>query len=55
MLGRAEFRTDFTGQLRLQLERRDLPLSNTFFMDLRANTEKGYSMGVRYMGANTSR
>ncbi|WP_192825370.1 hypothetical protein [Rufibacter sp. LB8] len=49
MLVRAEFRTDLTGQLRLQLERRDLPLSNNFFMDLRANTEKEYSVGFRYM------
>ena len=34
ILVRSEWRVDNTGQLRLQLERRDLPLSNSFFADL---------------------
>ncbi len=49
MLVRAEFRTDLTGQLRLQLERRDLPLSNNVFMDIRGNTDKEFTIGFRYM------
>ena len=49
MLVRAELRTDLTGQLRLQLERRDLPLSNNLFADLRVNTDREYLLGVRYM------
>ena len=49
MLVRAELRTDLTGQLRLQLERRDLPLSNNLFADLRVNTDREYLLGIRYM------
>ena len=49
MLVRSEWRVDQTGRLRLQLERRDLPLSNNFFMDLRVNTDKEYTLGFRYM------
>jgi len=49
MLVRSEWRVDNTGQLRLQLERRDLPLSNNFFADLRVNTDKEYTVGFRYM------
>ncbi|OGX86488.1 multicopper oxidase domain-containing protein [Hymenobacter glacialis] len=49
MLVRAELRTDLTGQLRLRLERRDLPLSNNVFMDISGNTDKEFSLGFRYM------
>ena len=49
MLVRSEWRVDDTGKLRLQLERRDLPLSNNFFADLRVNTDKEYTVGFRYM------
>ena len=49
MLVRAELRTDLTGQVRLQLERRDLPLSNNVFADLRVSSDREYLLGVRYM------
>lgn len=49
MLVRSEWRIDHTGKLRLQLERKDLPLSNNFFADLRANSDKEYTVGFRYM------
>ncbi|WP_051718532.1 multicopper oxidase domain-containing protein [Hymenobacter sp. IS2118] len=49
MLVRAELRTDLTGQLRLRLERRDLPLSNNVFLDISGNTDREFSLGVRYM------
>ena len=49
MLIRSEWRITHTGKLRLQLERRDIPLSNNFFLDLRANTDKEYTVGFRYM------
>lgn len=51
MLVRSEWRVTHTGKLRLQLERRDIPLSNNFFLDLRANTDKEYTIGFRYMVA----
>ncbi len=47
---RAELRTDLTGQLRAQLERRDQPLSNNVFMDIRANTDREFTLGFRYNG-----
>lgn len=49
MLVRSEWRIDNYGKLRLQLERRDVPLSNNFFMDLRVNTDKEYTISFRYM------
>lgn len=49
MLIRSEWRIDHTGKLRLQLERRDLPLSNNFFFDFRVNTDKEFAVGFRYM------
>jgi hypothetical protein len=49
MLIRSEWRIDHTGKLRLQLERRDLPLSNNFFFDFRVNTDREYGVGFRYM------
>ncbi|MHB1277809.1 MAG: multicopper oxidase domain-containing protein [Bacteroidia bacterium] len=49
MLIRSELRIDHTGKLRLQLERRDVPLSNNFFFDFRVNTDKEYTVGFRYM------
>jgi hypothetical protein len=49
MLVRSEFRTDLHGNLRLQLERRDLPLSNNVFADLRVNTDKEYNVNFRYL------
>jgi hypothetical protein len=49
MLIRSEWRVDHTGKFRLQLERRDLPLSNNFFFDGTVNTDKEYSVGFRYM------
>ena len=53
MLVRSEWRIDQTGSLRLQLERRDLPLSNNFFFDFRANTDKEYNVAFRYMIAKS--
>lgn len=49
MLVRSEWRVDNTGKFRLQLERRDLALSNNFFTDLRVNSDKEYTVGFRYM------
>jgi CopA family copper-resistance protein len=49
LLVRAEVRTDLTGQARLQLERRDLPLSNNVFLDIRGNTDREFTIGFRYM------
>ncbi len=49
MLVRSEWRIDNNGNLRLQLERRDLALSNNFFADLRVNTDKEYTVLFRYM------
>lgn len=49
LLIRSEWRIDNTGRLRLQLERRDLPLSNNFFFDWRINTDKEYTVNFRYM------
>jgi CopA family copper-resistance protein len=49
MLVRSEWRITQTGKVRLQLERRDIPLSNNFFFDIRANTDKEYTVGFRYM------
>lgn len=49
LLVRSEWRVDNTGKLRLQLERRDLPLSNNVFADLKVNTDKEYTLGFRYM------
>lgn len=49
LLFRAELRTDLTGQPRLQLERRDLPLSSNVFMDIRGNTDQEFTIGFRYM------
>jgi FtsP/CotA-like multicopper oxidase with cupredoxin domain len=49
MLIRSEWRIDHTGKLRLQLERRDIPLSNNFFFDFRANTDREYAVSFRYM------
>lgn len=53
MLVRSEWRIDQGGRLRLQLERKDLPLSNNFFFDFRANTDKEYTVGFRYMVAKS--
>lgn len=53
MLIRSEWRIDHTGKLRLQLERRDLPLSNNFFFDFRVNTDKEYNVAARYMVAKS--
>jgi CopA family copper-resistance protein len=46
MLVRSEWRLDNTGKLRLQLERRDLALSNNFFTDLRVNSDKEYNVRI---------
>ena len=45
----SEWRVDQNGKLRLQLERRDMPLSNNFFFDWRVNTDGEYTLGFRYM------
>ena len=49
MFIRSEWRIDHTGKVRLQLERRDLALSNNFFFDGSVNTDKEYNVGFRYM------
>ncbi len=46
---RSEWRVDSKGNLRLQLERTDLPLSNNLFFDGSVNTDKEYTIGFRYM------
>ncbi|MDX2047270.1 MAG: multicopper oxidase domain-containing protein [Chitinophagaceae bacterium] len=53
MLIRSEWRVDHTGRLRLQLERRDLPLSSNVFFDFRVNTDKEYNVAARYMIAKS--
>lgn len=53
MLIRSEWRIDQTGRVRLQLERRDLPLSNNFFFDWRVNSDREYAVGFRYMVAKS--
>lgn len=53
LLIRSEWRIDHTGRLRLQLERRDLPLCNNFFFDFRVNTDKEYNVAARYMIAKS--
>jgi CopA family copper-resistance protein len=53
LLIHSEWRIDHTGRLRLQLERRDLPLSNNFFFDFRVNTDKEYNVAARYMIAKS--
>lgn len=53
MLVRSEWRIDQTGKVRLQLERRDLPLSNNLFFDWRVNTDKEYTVNFRYMVAKS--
>lgn len=49
MLVRSEWRIDQYGKLRLQLERKDIPLSNNFFFDFRVNTDREYTVDFRYM------
>lgn len=49
MMIRSEWRIDHNGNLRLQLERRDLALSNNFFAEFRVNTDKEYTIGFNYM------
>ena len=49
MLIRSEWRITHTGKVRLQLERKDIPLSNNFFFDFSLNTDKEYTLGFRYM------
>lgn len=49
LLIRSEWRMDHTGRFRIELERRDIPLSNHFFLDLSVNTDLEYTFGLRYM------
>ncbi|QIL78178.1 multicopper oxidase domain-containing protein [Hymenobacter sp. HDW8] len=49
LLVRSELRLDSNGQVRLQLERTDLPLSNNLFADLLVNTDREYNLTFRYM------
>lgn len=49
MFIRSEWRITHTGKVRLQLERKDIPLSNNFFFSARVNTDKEYTLDFRYM------
>jgi len=49
----AEVRVDPTGRFRAQLQRRDMPISTRLFFDGRVNTDKEYSLGLRYFFSRT--
>ncbi len=48
-----EARVDHTGQLRAQLSRRDMPITTRLFFDGRVNTDKEYTLGLRYFISRT--
>lgn len=49
----AELRGDRTGRFRAQLQRRDMPITTRLFFDGRVNTDKEYSVGLRYFITRT--
>ncbi|MDO8994871.1 MAG: copper oxidase, partial [Daejeonella sp.] len=48
-----ELRVDQTGRLRAQLQRRDMPITTRLFFDGRVNTDKEYTLGLRYFVTRT--
>ena len=49
----AEVRIDQTGRFRAQLERKDMPITTRLFFDGRVNTDKEYTVGLRYFLTRT--
>lgn len=43
-----EVRADPTGRFRAQLQRKDMPITTRLFFDGRVNTDKEYTLGLRY-------
>lgn len=48
-----ELRVDQTGRFRGQLQRRDMPITTRLFFDGRVNTDKEYTVGLRYFISRT--
>ncbi|OSZ77144.1 hypothetical protein CAP36_12070 [Chitinophagaceae bacterium IBVUCB2] len=48
-----EVRIDPKGKFRAQLQRRDMPITTRLFFDGRVNTDKEYSVGLRYFISRT--
>jgi FtsP/CotA-like multicopper oxidase with cupredoxin domain len=48
-----EIRVDQTGRFRAQLQRRDMPITTRLFFDGRVNTDKEYTLGLRYFISRT--
>lgn len=48
-----ELRVDQTGRFRAQLQRRDMPITTRLFFDGRVNTDKEYTVGLRYFISRT--
>jgi CopA family copper-resistance protein len=48
-----EARIDHTGSLRAQLARKDMPITTRLFFDGRVNTDKEYTVGLRYFLTRT--
>lgn len=46
---KADLRVDMEGKLRMQLFREDIPLSKRLRMNMMANTDKEYMIGLRYI------
>ena len=49
----AEVRIDQTGRFCAQLERKDMPITTRIFFDGRVNTDKEYTLGLRYFLTRT--
>jgi len=49
----AEVRVDPKGKLRAQLARRDMPITTRLFFDGSVNTDKEYTVGLRYFLTRT--
>ena len=49
----AEGRMDLNGKFRAQLQRRDMPITTRLFFDARVNTDKEYTLGLRYFISRT--
>ena len=48
-----EVRMDPTGKFRAQLQRKDMPITTRLFFDGRVNTDKEYTLGLRYFISRT--
>lgn len=49
----SELRIDQTARVRFQLQRRDMPITSRLFFDGRVNTDKEYTVGLRYFITRT--